>query len=212
MTLITCALKFEAKPLIQGFKLTHLAEITEYKVYGNEHISLIITGVGKLKCSVATGFFIGKFGVPDLALNVGVCGSAILELPVGTAILAHKIYDVSSDRSFFSTISFSHQFKEATLYTYDKPVHFEHLDFVAVDMEASGFFVGASKFLPQEKIFAIKVVSDHLENKKLEPSFIEEIVFQKIGYIQDLINTLATKKRSPTLSTLDRLSLKGERN
>lgn len=209
MILITCALKHEAKPLIEAFKLNHLREIGEYKIYKHEDLYLIITGVGKVKSAIATGFFIGKIAKPDFAINFGICGSSTATLTVGSALLANKIYDEGNGRSYFPKNRVLHNFKETTLHTYEKPVTFKLMEPVIVDMEGSGFFQSANKFLDDDKIFCIKVVSDHLDVERLDPIFINEILKNNVENVKAFIGNLQEEKKAlKGLSTIDRLNLK----
>ena len=43
MTLLVVALKDEARPLIESFKLSHIPEIKEYKVYKRDDLALIVS-------------------------------------------------------------------------------------------------------------------------------------------------------------------------
>jgi len=104
---------------------------------------------------------------------VGVCGAG-REFPISTALLAHKITDGATGRTFFSDILLEHSFKEAAVTTEESPVL--HGGKEVVEMEASGFAQAASLFLPAHRWFAIKVVSDHRDQSILEPPFVRELI------------------------------------
>ena len=56
---IEVALKAEATPLIEAFKLKPLSGNPLFPIYENDEIKLIISGVGKIKAGAACSYLAG---------------------------------------------------------------------------------------------------------------------------------------------------------
>ena len=57
-----------------------------------------------------------------------------------------------------------------------------------VDMEGSGFFAATSTFLGPERIFCLKLVSDHLEGRRLDKDRLSELIDAKLPKILSLLD------------------------
>ncbi len=58
-----------------------------------------------------------------------------------------------------------------------------------VDMEASGFFPSASAFIPLENIYCLKLISDHLEDIKLDNPMIREKIEACLDAFMEVISS-----------------------
>jgi hypothetical protein len=167
---VVTALKTEAEPIIKYFKLK-----CKDNIWQNDKINLIITGSGKIKSAVNTALLLNKF--PYKTINFGIAGSETYEISQGFFI--HKITDTDTGFEYYPDF-----FKEnsSELFCVSKPEKY----YTLVDMESSGFFEAAYKFLSVEKIILYKIVSDSPKekiNQKIIPSLIEK----HISVIEELI-------------------------
>lgn len=158
MTLIHCALKCEAAPLINFFNLKkHTASI-----YQNEHIVLLVSGVGKaftqdkLHTLLATHVFTQAF-------NIGVCGNCAKTHNIGELIVfdstnKHLLHSVDTPQTSPSTLPF-------------------------VDMEASAYIDALSTQLSEKHIHILKVVSDYCDTPTFDKNNISKLLFKHIDTI-----------------------------
>jgi len=189
--LFTVALREEALPIIDLFGLERDPESGSQPVYRNENIALIVSGLGKIKAAAATARLFSRECVARGAgaINIGIAGSVHpASHPKSQIFLIHKIVDNGSAREFFPDMIIKSGLKETTLTTFDAPVTLESMGIPTlglVDMEASGFFETASLFLGPHRIVCLKIVSDHLEGKRLKRSEIRSLVASHAHTIGD---------------------------
>ena len=172
---IITALKIEAEPIIKHFNLKPTNNI-----YQNKYINLIITGSGKIKCAINTALLLNKFKYPSL--NIGIAGSNKYDINKGFFI--HKITDFETGFDYYPDF-FKEQSEE--LITISKPNRY----FALVDMEASGFFEAAYKFLNIEEIVLYKIISDTTKNP-LKKELIPSLIKSHIQIIEELLDTVST--------------------
>lgn len=187
------ALHHEARPIIEHFSLKKDMESHGLDVFRNEDFSLVVTGIGKLKSAVATTRLLSAYGRPKLLVNIGICG-APKSFPIGSPYLINKITDVASSRCFFPDLIIKHSLEEAQLATYDMVVSKHGDNSELVDMEGSGFFEAAASFLSADQILCIKVVSDHLDGKKLLGDEITNLIEKNISKLSIFIAALSEYK------------------
>ncbi|HMV45187.1 MAG TPA: phosphorylase, partial [Leptospiraceae bacterium] len=124
MIYIVTALAQEAIPFIQHFKLKKDLSHTKFDIYKNELITLVVSGTGKLKSSIATTYLLVKEPPKksDKILNFGICGSGSEKHKSGQIFLINKIEDVTTAKTYYPEILFSHLIPEAGIVTHEKPV------------------------------------------------------------------------------------------
>lgn len=160
LTIVT-ALPSEARPLIDFYKCRKNETHTSFQVFTNndQTLKIIVSGIGQLKAAAATAYC---YGIKSLEhgcfLNIGIAGSSHLSL--GDSVIANKITDATSQRSFYPWISKKLIVKQASLVTYDKPQH-DYQNHPLIDMEAYGFFASALHFVTKEQIQVLKIISDN---------------------------------------------------
>jgi hypothetical protein len=167
---IITALKPEAIEIIKHFKLK-----SNNNIYQNDKINLIITGQGKIKSAINTALLLQKY--PYKSINFGVAGSDKYEVNEGFFI--HKIIDFDTKNTYYPDF-----FKEKSseIVCISKPSKY----FELVDMESSGFFEAAYKFLSVEKIILYKIVSD-TPSYKFNPKEVPTLIKNHIHIIEELI-------------------------
>jgi len=173
---IVTALKIEAEPIINKYKLK-----SSNGIYQNENINLIITGQGKIKCAINTALLLSKHNCPTL--NIGIAGSDDYEINEGFFI--HKITDTDTGYEYYPDIIHS---PSEEVYTVSKIGKYYKL----TDMESSGFFEAAYKFLNVNEIILYKIVSD-TPQKKPEPEKIPDLINSHLNIIDLLIEKFSQK-------------------
>jgi hypothetical protein len=153
------ALKAEASPLIECFKLAKESAPSPFPVFANERHQLVLSGVGKELSAKATSYLSDRFPQPNQSwLNFGLAGHGTLEL--GTAFLANRILDDGGENAFYPTQLLDHSLEPSALQTCSSPVS-DYPDPIGYDMEASAFCANASLVSIRELIQVVKIVSDN---------------------------------------------------
>ncbi len=189
---ISCALKCEAGPLVDFFRLTHHSQSSLFPVYVNQEqeISLTITGVGKLSAAAAAVHTHALFGAKtnDIWLNVGVAGHR--DYAIGAAFLAHRIEDADSGQCWYPQIVIDTKLPSADLLSLSQPCtdYCEQL----YDMEAAGFYHSVSRIGTAELCHSIKLVSDNQANPahRLTGKAISQLLADKLEVISGFITQL----------------------
>lgn len=168
------ALEAEARPFIQHYRLKRDPAARAFQVFrrgvfrgegagggdaaGGGDVALVISGIGKVSAAAATAFLAATEGRGQAVwLNVGVAGHATRA--VGEAILAHKIRDAASGRTFYPPLVLEPPCASDPLTTVDVP-ETRYASPGAYDMEASGFYPTACRFSSAELVHCLKIVSD----------------------------------------------------
>ena len=202
---IICALKHEARPIIDHFQLVHDGSATAFTTYRgkNEDISLTITGVGKNAAAKGTRYAIDHYK-PDISgawLNIGIAGHK--RLAPGTPVLAGRITDAASGQVWHPNISFAVDLETLPLVTVDQPQE-DYPDDEMIDMEASGFYGSACRTGSRDLVHCLKIISDNTLNppRNISKRTIFELVFENIAVIERLLCQLRnySEKSTPALS------------
>ncbi len=188
---IVTALRAEAAPLIDCYGLEADAPHGVFPVYCGEGIRLVVSGVGKLHAAAATGYLHAAGGGHrnEAWLNVGVAGHA--HLPLGRVVVAARITDRASERSWYPPQVLELPAAGACLVTVDTPEH-AYEDEAVYDMEAAGFYPVASRFSTGELVQSLKVISDNRRNPTatLDARAIGERVADAVAEIDRVIQRL----------------------
>lgn len=186
------ALEAEARPLIERYRLKHDRGADAFKVYRRDDTALIVSGIGKAAAAAATSFLhLAAGGERDAVwLNVGIAGHGTR--PVGEALLAHKIIDRASDRSWYPPSVFKPTCATDQVTTVDRPER-EMASPGAFDMEASGFVATACRFSSAELVQSVKIVSDGPSSKldNLTPRVARQLVEQQLPVVDSVAKACA---------------------
>ena len=190
---IEVALKAEATPLIEAFKLKPLSGNPLFPIYENEMIKLIVSGVGKIKAGAACSYLAGIHRDEDIYgwINVGVGGHR--SLPLGTPLLINKIIDDARKTQFFPSFAFEPPCRTEGCTTVENP-ETTYPTGNCYDMEAAGFYAIASKISPIEMIHVFKVISDNRTPPASEVSKqeVHALIRNHVGLIQTVIDEMHT--------------------
>ncbi len=189
---LICALKCEANPLIEHWKLRQVEQADAYTCYINQEgdLSLTITRPGKINMAAGTAYTHGFFNTrkSDAWLNVGIAGHR--SIITGEAVLAHQIQDDANNNVYYPQIIFDSPCLTSGLRTLDKSsTEYEEVMF---DMEASAYYAVACRFATSELIHTLKVISDNAIKpaERFDAKSIEQLITGKINIIEQLINQL----------------------
>ncbi len=182
MIYIIVALSIEAKPLIHHYKLQK-----EEGFFCNKEILLCISQVGFNNALTATQklFSYKKPQKEDILLNIGLCG-APLEYKIGSLLIIDTLLYQSQVQKL--SLHVNHSFQTSSLTTVDTVQSNSYK--TAVDMEAFAIFHTVSKFIAIEKMFFIKIVSDHFQPHTLDKNLAYGLINKQIKNITSFISTL----------------------
>ncbi len=189
------ALPAEARPLIERFELTR-ADAAAFPLWQGAEASLVVCGVGRAAAAAATGYLAGRLrGAGEAAwINVGVGGHH--GLAVGEAVLAHKVVEAASGRSWYPPLVFEPPCPTATVLTVDRPETSYPTDAV-YEMEAAGFCSAAARFASAELVQVVKVISDNAESptRRLSGARVQELIGARIAPVARLAEETAILAR-----------------
>jgi hypothetical protein len=189
MVYISVSLYVEAKPIIEYYDLKKDMYDRFYQIFKSDNMTLIITGVGKIACAAATSHILSKNLLfdEDIVINIGICG-AKNDVQIGTPYLINKIKDASTGKDYYTDVLLKHEFYENSIETFDKPVEdVSELEEALCDMESSGFYLSASKYVEQHRIFLIKVVSDRIGVDIVDKNVVSSIIEKNLDKIDVFI-------------------------
>ena len=183
---IVVAMKREAKPLINYWKLKKRDETEKIFVNKKKKINLIISGIGKNKAEKATTALAEKTGKNSFFLNIGVAGHKDFDL--GKAVLVSKVTDNKTKYNWYPSLLWKTKIDKAPLITVKFPKIIYNSNSL-YDMEAAGFFKGARKITGPEKVQCIKIISDNKNSSifKISGKKIEYWVKKNINIIDMLV-------------------------
>ncbi|RUM65495.1 MAG: hypothetical protein DSZ05_05930 [Sulfurospirillum sp.] len=183
MTTFVTALHAEAAPIIEKYRLTR-QENPFFPLYSSEKITLIVSGMTPLQSAIATTYLLTTLkSVPDTIANLGICASTRQNDPIGTCYAIRKITDTMTQKVYHLP-KIESSLPQTSIATYPVPqqtkAHKHHL----LDMESSGFYTAARRFLPPEKIRLFKVVSDYGNMEVPDTQFVREIIQKNLSSLE----------------------------
>jgi nucleoside phosphorylase len=184
MTIIVTALYAEAKPIIEKYRLRK-KEDALFPLYADQDMTLIISGMTPVASAIATTYILSKNPQTDQIVNIGICGSTREKDKPGDCYAIRKIIDTQTDKVYHLPVKHT-SLPYTTIAAYSRPQTKKASKHHLVDMESSGFFSAAGKFLPHEKIFLYKIVSDHLEAAIPSNTFVEKLIAQNLAQIKEI--------------------------
>lgn len=200
MLFIVTALMIEASPIIQHYGLKRDMTTHAFPVYRRDDVVLIISGVGKVRCAMATTwlyaamFSLEQSGQPLLLVNIGFCGTDRPDIPSGRLVLAGKVTDRDSGRDFYPDVRRDDRLPLVTLYCSGRRVTAGHDPAaqpgkpVWVDMESAGFMEAAGHFVTADRILVFKIVSDHLEPDRLDKKYLQQLMCDQMPVLTQVLN------------------------
>ena len=204
------ALHCEAKPVIDFYRLKKASTSLAFDSYvdqnKNPSMACIVTGPGRVSCAAATAWSAASYASAGLLswINIGTCGS---KQTIGSLFSANKIIDDHSSRSYFPIRTFKNSIAGTTCRTFNS-VATDYKPDEVFDMEASAFYMTASRFSTAEFIHSLKVVSD---NEEVEfPSSknqVSDLIAANIDPISVFASQLIELEKSQQALTISRQQL-----
>jgi nucleoside phosphorylase len=184
--LIITALRDEAQPFIDRFKLVKNKNQSDLRVFNDENCSLLITGVGVDRVKSTLPIFLER--IPDfdnfVLFNVGIAGGHPDKTEIGEVYPVNKVTNDETHDKYFLTIPAKNEFNTMFLTTVAKGITAGHVGYEElVDMEAAIITAIAISYLNIDKIAVIKVVSDHMDNAEWSSLDVCEIIRSKLDSI-----------------------------
>ncbi|RUM67087.1 MAG: hypothetical protein DSZ06_02010 [Sulfurospirillum sp.] len=180
MIYVVVALMAEASFLIDKFSLKKSVS-KPFAIYKNYDILMIVSGVGTINSAIATSFLLSNHPAPKKIINFGIAGSNS-HIKVGEIKRVKKIVDLCSNRVYHLHCG------EASISTVPKEIDNPNkIKTDLVDMESSGFYLSAKKFIDENKIEIYKIVSDHFEPDSLDRKKIETLIKTNINKIAKVL-------------------------
>ena len=169
-TLIHVALKHEAKPIIEQFKLQCI-QTKPFKVYKKDSIVLAVCGMGRKNTLLIKEVF--KHYCIKKAVNIGIAGCKDNTIEIGTIFCtSHKLDYINY----------------ASLSSVNEPLgDSKNLKTTLVDMEAQSFISTCKEFLDIKDIYVLKVVSDHLDTTIPKKEFVWKIIEKNLKSISRVV-------------------------
>ena len=189
MLIWVIALHCEAKPVIDFYRLKKTPAHHSFDLYQNEYMQCVISGIGKINAAAATAWVAAlNQNQASLAwINLGTAGSAKHEL--GSVFWVSKISQEHSSKHLFPVPTFTSGFASSGCISLDE-TSVDYHDTQIYDMEASAFFVTATRFSSAEQIHCLKVISD---NKQRQTGQDKSAISNLISPCMPAINTFANK-------------------
>lgn len=201
---IVTALPCEAKPLIRHYRLNGQQARHGFRIYENEQMRLIISGLGKTPCAAACAYLQALQPEQQAAwLNLGIAGHG--ELEVGTALLASKISEPNTDTRYYPQALSDCACPRLEVISLDQAGDDYHPQ-AAYDMEAAAFYATTIRFASSEVVQVIKIISDNrlsgVENISAEKT--EALIASRMEQVDAVIQQLTL--RNQALQAIDAAS------
>lgn len=198
MIIIHTALHLEAKALIEKLKLKRKLDFLGFEYFENQESGLLVSGIGKVNAAAAVGTLFGYLSANNVLLekvallNFGLAG-ATKDFETGKLYRVKKITDYSAEISYYPDLLLKSEIPVASIATFDRAVsedNYPDLKNTLVDMEASGVFAAAAKFIAPHQIHSLKIVADHLQPDFFKTKDIDSLISNQfesfIKYYADL--------------------------
>ena len=177
MIYIITALKPEAQAFVDFYKLKK-NRLSNFTLFSNANIRLIISGIGVFKAREATQTLINSFDITDedIYLNLGICAAdtsyKIGELlEIGTIVYEEHIYTFKKKESKILCVATEASTPLAKI----------------VDMESFGVYDAVIHSPAIKNFYIFKVVSDHFEPHFVTKEATKSLLFNAINKINTII-------------------------
>ena len=194
MQIILSALKAEAIPLIEYYKLS-LDMSIDLQVYNSDMHTLLVTGVGRENVNRTLNRFFEKFKNIDKAnfINIGISGAVRGDCEIGEMFLIDKAFNETSKMSYDIKSRVKISLLSNYVTTVLEPIVSGDLERKGlVDMEAYEICEVLSDFNYLDKLTMIKIVSDFMDlgATYLSSKQIQKLIEKKMVDIDKILNDL----------------------
>jgi len=155
------ALATESRPLIEHFGLSEDRSAVGFRVFANDRMRLVVTGMGRVSCAAGVAAVGERHAGTAAWLNVGTAGHP--ELALGAGVHALKVCERATGRCWYPTQVVPLPGTGGTVCTVDEPVT-DYPGACSYDMEASAFFATAMRYATSELTQVYKIITDNREH------------------------------------------------
>jgi len=203
---IVCALKCEARPLIDHFGLQH-KPVDDIKLYQNSKINLVISGVGRKLSASAVRRLAQSRKQPSAWLNIGIAGHG--QLAVGTGRMIHKITGPDGLNWYPPNLALNtgnklgkNKIDSISLKTVDKTEQ-SYSENCAYDMEAAYFYQAAINHQTSELVQCYKIISDNTcsPTDNINAKKISTLIEKRLPDISMMIEALSGLHKHPAINS-----------
>ncbi len=159
MLIWVAALRCEAKPIIDYYRLKKSNQHRRFDLYYKDNISCVVSGIGQSAVAAATAW-VATLQVSQAAIawiNIGIAGAAHDE--VGSIFWVDQILSENSEPCHPEPLH-KNSITPRSCFTLDEPST-DYRSELLYDMEANAFFTAATQFSTTELVHCLKVVSDN---------------------------------------------------
>jgi len=194
---LVLALKSEAKPLIEHFKLAETVTDTGARLFEGSGLSLVIGGIGKAAATAAVTTLSVRSSPQEeqVWINLGLAGHRTHE--VGRAFLAHSVEDAQSGEIWRPRPIVDADLPTVAVQTVERP-ELDYPEDCLYDMEASAFMAAVSRRPYADLIQVMKIVSDNRKRptRQLTAQLAVRLVRQQLPAIERLISEIRLRSIS----------------
>lgn len=189
------ALRSEARPLLPHFDLEPMpGGVAGRPAFAAHDLRLVVTGMGGSKTALAMEELWGLSRSESAIawLNVGIAGHR--DLPIGEAILADKVLEAATGRSWKLHPISGAPCQIGPVCTVDA-VEERYLSDAVYEMEAASLCTRAPSALGTGLLQILKVVSDNRQSgtQQITAAFVEELIGRQLKLIKWLVGELRAK-------------------
>ena len=192
MQYILTALKSEAKPIIDFYGLEFSGK-GNFLSYRNNYLTLVITGVGTKNVSKVSNIFFRKNDIiKNHIINIGISGGRKGYCTIGQLFLIDKVSDEKSKLRFNLLPKQSFGLPNNQITTVSRPViNNDFKDEGLVDMEAFEICKTINNLDGLDRLFILKIVSDHMDVKHhISSNQVQHLIKRKISVIDKFLKDL----------------------
>lgn len=204
MIYIFTALFYEAKPIIEYYDLEKNVTCTQFQVFENDEIRLVITGQGNIAAAVAVSHIFTYFEVKasDYLINIGCCAHVAIDrgdhAKTGQMFLCNKITDQCTGFTYYPDIIENTSITEAAVITGNKIYTGSDTmpdglmnEIQLYDMESAAIYQAATYYIGPHQMAYLKIISDKGIGQKnadlIEPTFISLLMKQNLNSIHTFL-------------------------
>ncbi len=188
---LVMALRSEARPFVDHFRLLKQNHTHGFSVYCGDGVRLIVTGIGKCAVRRACEYLHASGGSSVQGwLNVGIAGHR--DLAVGTGVRAIRIIDQASGDVWHPSPTVLIPGIAKTVCTLEEPDLDYPLDTV-YDMEASAYHAAAARFGAGALVQCYKIISDNRMSglEAIDPPMVTALLEPHVEPVAAAVTALA---------------------
>ena len=192
MQYIITALKSEAKPIIDFYSLEFSGK-SNFPLYKNNNLTLVITGAGIKNVSKVSNLFLKKNDfIKNHIINIGISGGRKGNCSIGQLFLINKVFCEKSKLSFNLLPKQSFGLPNNQITTVSRPIVNNNFKGEGlVDMEAYEICKTINNLNSLDRLFILKIVSDYMDVKhQISSNQVQHLIKQKISVLDKFLKDL----------------------